>query len=436
MRSRALVTGVFAVSWMVAMAAPVSARSVPPTGPQTLTIGVDWADAANQNPFAGRVFEYTDFFSRTVRIHSGDTLDFHTAPGAFHIVSLAKSEQVARMVYPVALADADHDGADIATGSGVDKVIFGPSNFPITGGSTHGGGSIAFNNGFGPPVCGVAALGQQPCTFAGGDDIEVIGPTPGFDATGNPAFVDQLVHVTATPGEYDYFCFIHPGMRGKLQVVDAQDGTTTQADINRRSMEQFERDRAAGLDLEADANRVTFSGEQPGSRTYNVHVGVGNPESHVAIDEMLPTQQLNLMPGDRVRYLWADPHNVHSVAFPAFPFPATNPSLPEPFGFDCGPNAPFYIGIPNVPGAPPPRVCVEPGDSQPEGIGDPGNAAPGTRLTSPAQVVDAGVRVGTAYGVHPSSQAWSVTTDDQTTAGTYRFKCQVHDWMQGVLKVG
>jgi plastocyanin len=417
---------VFSVVWVLSLAGPVSAK--PAAGPQTLTIGVDWADPDNQQPNAGRVFEYTDFFSREVRIHSGDTLDFHVAPGAFHIVSLAKSENVARKVYPVALADVDHDGADIADGSGVAKVIFGPSNFPITGGSTHGGGSIAFNNGFGPPVCGVAAFGEQPCTFRGGDDIEIIGPTPGFDASG-PAFVDQLVHITAAPGEYDYFCYIHPGMRGKLDVVDSDDATTSQAQINRRSLEQFADDRAAGLDLERDANQVTFSGDDPGSRTYLMHVGVGSPQAHVAVDEMLPNQPLNLTPGDRVRYVWRDPHNVHSVVFPA------NTRLPEPFGFDCGTNPPGYVGIPPVPGAPPPQVCVEPGETQPESIGDPGNAGPGTRLTNPAQLVDAGIRIGTAYGVKPSSQTWWVATGHTTRAGSYQFQCTVHDWMQGTLKV-
>ena len=428
MRKRAVTGVLFAFGWVVALAPPAAAKT--PPSPQTLTIGVDWADPANQNPNAGRVFEYTDFFTRSVRIHSGDTLDFHTAPGAFHIVALAKSEQVARAVYPVALADADHDGADIATGSGTDKVIFGPSNFPITGGSTHGGGSIAFDNGFGPPVCGVAAFGEQPCTFAGGDDIEVIGPTPGFDANGNPAFVDQLVHITASPGEYDYFCFIHPGMRGKLDVVDAEDHTTAQSEIDRRSRDQFEDDREAGLDIERDANHVSFTGERPGSRTYEVHVGVGSPAAHVAIDEMLPSTPLNLMPGDKVKYLWSDPHNVHSLAFPA-----GSPKLPEPFGFDCGPNAPFYIGIPPTPGAPPPAVCVEPGDNQPEGIGDPGNAAPGTSLTNPAQLVDAGIRVGSAYHVTPSSQSWWLATDSHTNAGAYVFQCTVHDWMHGIVNV-
>ncbi len=175
---------------------------------------------------------------------------------------------------------------------------------------------------------------------------------------------------------------------------------------------------------------MTFSGGKPGSRTYEVHVGVGSPNQHVAVDEMLPNQPLNLVVGDRVRYVWSDPHNVHTVGFPA-----NTGKLPEPFGFDCGPNPPGYIGIPPVPGTPPPQVCVEPGDTQPEGIGDPGNAEPGTKLSNPTQLVDAGIRIGTAYGVRPSSQTWLVTTGQTTQVGSYPFQCTVHDWMQGVLKV-
>jgi plastocyanin len=427
MRKPVFATSLLAAAWVLALAPPAAATPAPT--PQTLTIGVDWADPANQQPNAGRVFEYTDFFSRQVTIHSGDTLDFKAAPGSFHIVALASSEAVARTVYPVALADADRDGADIAIGSGTDKVIFGPSNFPITGGSTHGGGSIAFNNGFGPPVCGVAAFGEKPCTFAGADDIEVIGPTPGFDATGAPAFVDQLVTVSAPAGDYDYFCYIHPGMRGKLRVGDSNARTTSQAEISSASNIQFTVDRALGLGLERAANHVSFSGGKPGTRDYEVHVGVGSPQAHVAIDEMLPNTPLNLTPGDRVHYVWSDPHNVHSVAFPV------SESLPEPFGFDCGSRPPFYIGIPPVPGTPAPAVCVEPGDQQPEGIGDPGNAARGSALTAPSTLVDAGTRVGTAYHVQPSSQAWSITTNSHTEAGAYTFQCTVHDFMTGVLNV-
>ena len=112
--------------------------------------------------------------------------------------------------------------------------------------------------------------------------------------------------------------------------------------------------------------------------------------------------------------------NFHSVAFPA-----NSPALPQPFGFDCGAT---YSGI--TPGAPI-TPCFEPNEPF-EVIGDPGNAPPGTMLTDPAAVVNAGVRGGTGYGVKPSSQDWRVVADK---AGTYRYQCTIHDWMQGAITI-
>jgi hypothetical protein len=237
-----------------------------------LVIGVDHADLANQQPDQHRIFEYTDFFSRSVSVHTGDFIDFRAAPGSFHIVALAANETVARKVYPVAYAETVDPKP--ATGSGVAKLAFGPSNFPITGGSTHGGGTITFTSGFGPPVCGVQALGQQPCTFKGGDDIEVIGPTPGVagavfsDPPAQPTFVDQKMQINAPPGTYTYFCYIHPKMSGTLTVVDASQPATTQAQVDAASQTQFAADQAAGLAAEQAANVVKFTGGAPGTRTY------------------------------------------------------------------------------------------------------------------------------------------------------------------------
>jgi plastocyanin len=348
------------------------------------------------------------------------------------VVALATNETVARQVYPVALADNDGGGAtDIATGSGVNKLVFGPSNFPITGGCDNGqcNPTISFANGFGPPVCGVAALGESPCTFSGGHDIEVLGPNVGVNfATGQPAFVDQLVHVNAPTGTYHYFCYIHPGMRGTLNVVGGSQPASSQTEIDGRSLGQFISDRAQALAVEGQTNHVEFTGGAPGTRTYAVQMGIGAADNHVAIDEVFPNQPLNLAPGDSVQYLWRDPHNFHSVVFPA-----GNASAPvlQPFGFDCGTT---YNGIPPTPGPPP--ICLEPGDTQFEVIGDPGNAGPGTVLSDPSVVVDSGVLGGSGYGVNPSAQSWSLATNGTSKPGAYHFQCTIHDWMQGTLAIG
>jgi plastocyanin len=399
---------------------------------QPLVIQVDHVDAANQQPFPPflRFFEYADFFSRSVRVHQGDTIDFQAQPFSFHVVALAANRDAALRAYPAVLPDVDRDGADVAVGSGLPKIIEGPSNNPIVGGSTHGGGTIFADHGQGPPVCGVAARGQAPCLFAGGDDVEVIGPTPGFGPAG-PATIDQYVKINAPVGTYTYFDTVHPGMQGTLQVVPASQPASTQTEIDTASVLQFQDDQAQALAVEKVLNQLPEGVGPPGYRQFSVLVGASAAQNHVEIDEMFPKKALNLVPGDAVNFVWADAQGNHTVAFPA-----ESPYVPEPFGYDCGPNSPGYMPVPPSVNLPVPPGCLEPGASAGEIIGNPGNAGSGTQLTRPDVVVDAGMRVGAAFNLHPSSQFWRATTGASTQAGPYSFSCTVHDWMQGTLVVG
>lgn len=400
--------------------------------PQTLVIGVDHVDAANQQPVEpfDRFFEYTDFFSREVTVHTGDTIDFQAAAGSGHVVALASSEEVARRVYPVVFADVDDGVPDIATGSGTAKVVFGPSEFPILGGSTGGGGTVFHNNAYGPPVCGLTIIGQPNCRFRGADDIEVIGPTPGFNFLGQPFTLDQFVTIDAAPGTYAYFCTIHPGMRGVLNVAPPGLPRTTQAQIDLASQAQFERDRAQALQVESLLNRDVAFGP-PGHRTHLVQMGAEAAQHHVSIDEILPNRPMAVTPGDTVLYVWGDSHNTHNVVMPA-----EDPRSPHALGFDCGSSPPGFVGLGPTFGRPPAATCLEPGATEPEIIGDPGNAPPGTLLTSPAQFLDSGVLVGIGFRAHPSSQLWWITTSAASAPGDYSFQCEIHDWMQGSLHLG
>jgi plastocyanin len=277
-------------------------------------------------------------------------------------------------------------------------------------GTTHGGGTVGGANDL--PSCGLVQLGQAPCTFKGGDDVESEGGVAGFGPNG-PAAVDWQITVTAGPGEYDYFCYVHPGMRGHFTVVrsdrdsDRDDRVTTQDQINDASQAQFREDREDALEAERAANVVHFSGGAPGTRTYDVSVGISAAENHGAIDEMLP-QHLNLDQGDRVVYHWRDPHNIHTVTFPA---DNPNVTLPPPFIPEAEPNEQFEL------------------------VGDPGNAPRGTVLSNPSALVDAGLFGGTGYQLQPTVQEWSVRTDNSTSAGAYLYQCTVHDFMLGTLRL-
>ncbi len=362
----------------------------------TVTIGVGHADFANQNPFQNRVFEYTDFFSRDVTVHAGNLVDFQTAPSEFHSIALAP------VVIPLPVFVADTDDAP-AKGTGVAKVGAGP------------GLGMAFAG----PTCG--AFGAPACVFNGGAPVNS-GAIAGFGPTG-PAAVDWNVQIDAsTPaGTYHYFCYIHPGMQGVLHVVDSSVPGTAQSQIDADSSALFAVDRAAGLALEAADNSAGPSSGVPGSRTWTVHVGDTTADNHVAILEMMPQSLTSLVSGDTVKYVWGalEPH---TVGF------GPDANLPLPFGWDCRTS---FVGFSTEggPGAPP--SCVEIEQGRPEIVGDPGTRGPGQGLNR-QQLTDSGLLVGSAYGVTPGAESWSVAA---AQPGTYAYHCTLHDFMVGSLTV-
>jgi plastocyanin len=369
----------------------------------------------------------------------GTTIDFRSAPNTFHIIGISANETAARAAYPFGSSDG-------AAANGP-RIALGPSNFPIQNGSVSNpfgpGVTIATDRSNGPPLCGVpydvsVGPGQTftatpPCTFTGGADVEVAGPNPTSDGLGNPLPGDWNVTVNASPGTYAFFCYIHPHMTGTLKVVErGAAGVTTQAQVDARSASQFDSDREQALAAEKAANVVRWSGGAPGTRTYQVSVGIGAAGDRVAIDEMLPNPQSvkggppRLVRGDQVLMSWPDGHNVHSVLFPAMPPTFANDTTP--FGLDCvgGGYSPFGPG--------PPSCVPQVEANAPEVIFDPGTTRSGVALKSPATSVDTGVLLGTGYGLNPTP-TWSARVTSDTAGGTYLFHCTIHDFMVGGFTV-
>jgi plastocyanin len=389
------------IAFAIAVALPISlqfpALADDDSGPQTRTIGVDNTGSQPAHPF----WSYTDFFTRSVDIHSGDTLHFRV-DNAFHVLALAKSESVARTDYPLLIPD-EQAGGETALGPGGPRILLGPAFGPASPFAP-------------PPSCGRTQV--NPCPYRGGNPPAEVVESP---ALGGPPAVqrDWYVRVDAPAGTYNYFCFIHPGMNGTVRVGERR---TSQAEIDTRAASQFQRDERAAVKAEAQASKVTFTGDEPGTRTYIVHGGVNAADNHVSIVEMLPSH-LNLVQGDRVKFVMQnnEPHS--------FTFPATNDALPGgPFVPDCG--------LPDSILAPPPAppFCGDPGQP-PEFITDPGYSPSGTVLTNPANLIDSGVLVGAGYRM-PTPTTWTVATTASTapTSG-YNYHCIIHDFMAGTFDV-
>jgi plastocyanin len=405
MRARALAT-VAGLSTVIWMGVPVTASAA---SPQTFTIGVDHADPANQQLDANgqpttppgvqpKVFEYTDFFTRSIRVHQGDTVDFRFAVPD-HLIQVASNEAVARQALPLFTPDETTAVEGNALGSGGPKIVLGPAVFLNFGGA---------------PACGQTVAGR--CRFDGS------GPSdPGF---ASPSSSDWFLQVNAPAGAYSYFCHLHPGMRGTLDVVPNNVAVQSQEQIDHLSAMQFGRDQRAAVALYNDANQVDAQRTDSGATVYTVHVGVTSRDRHIAIHDMLPSK-LSLKPGDIVQYQWQT-NVIHTVEFAPV----------SPFGVDCETSyAPLSSSSNELPpcpsGAP---EFSEPGPLFPvEVIGDPGSQVSGALLTD---TTDSGLLVGASYAQYYGALGadnWSVKAG---AIGAHQYFCAIHDWMTGTITVG
>src|SRR5260370_31919091 len=96
MTLRRLLAGIVASCFVVVLPLTAGATTTQPAA--ALSVGVDTLDFATQNLPAGRVFEYTDFFTGqtggtaadpAINVHQGDVVAFTAAPFSFPIVGLA-----------------------------------------------------------------------------------------------------------------------------------------------------------------------------------------------------------------------------------------------------------------------------------------------------------------------------------------------------------
>ncbi len=399
------------VSTILLFAVQVPGSATTPT--PAITIGVDHVDPANQDPGKGRVFEYTDFFTgaastdsdRTATVKQGDTIDFQTAPFSFHDIAVAPSESAARVGFPLFFPDAD-DGPNP---NGAARVQFGPA-FPFR------------------TSCGLVALNQQPCTFDGTTSVTPVtglvpaGPIAGFNpVTMQPAAVDWLVTIAPnTPTiTYDFFCYIHPGMSGKLKVVSDRTLVPNPDAVN----QQFLDDQAAGTAAEKAA--LNSAGFNRATNTFEIRVGTSDANTRVGVLEMIP-QQAAIPRGANVHFTWLGFQEPHTVGAPAL-----SKNLPDSFGFDC---AQGFVGFSNLMRNPhtmrPP--CNEVGE-RPEVIADPG-MAPGVTVRNTQQILDSGVMFGANFGIS-NPKAWSLTTDKTTDVASYQYHCTIHDFMVGTFTV-
>jgi len=360
-------------------------------GAPPIVIGVDNAAPPGKN------WEYTHYFPESgVNVPQGSLVLFQWNPeslNGLHSVTFVPSGQTlaqARAAYPTIEKDTDNAEND---------VILPPRSNNATSGT-----------------CGNSPA-APPCVFDGSTTVSS-GIIP--NSTG-AAFPVQIAPNLA-PGTYTYFCVLHPGMSGSINVVPAAQPATPAATVASQAASEYAALNNGAAAAEAAANVPSSTANADGSRTWTVHVGITADD--VELLEYLPGH-LPITKGDSVVFDGSgttnEPHTV--TTFGAFGEPSTLFFQPNQCEAASGPDT---LANPNVQG-PPQTGCADPNTFE-----QPFNLA-----TSGPQVVPNFFTPATAT-VSGRADALSLGAAKSVTHtfpnnGNYAFICMLHRNMAGVV---
>lgn len=279
---------------ILAMAAVlVPAPSAVANHDATLTIPVGQYLDADGGPPA----ESMRFFPEEVSVHRGDTLKFM---GEFHTATLV----------PTNVDDLDAWIADNAA-SPDDPYAFIKSNpdypeFPL---------KLLGDDPFMPRTdCGSV---DSPCEYDGNSVVDsgilFAYADPPADETSPPTPTGFSVTIDAAPGETVWvFCRAHPGMTMKINIVQSNVDTTTQADVDTYTANTVAADRAEASLLHENLSTTHASHMDNGTKVWEAYSGYDT--ENFSLLAMYP-RRLNVRRGERVEWQFPLHHEAHTVTF-------------------------------------------------------------------------------------------------------------------------
>ncbi len=146
-----------------------------------------------------------------------------------------------------------------------------------------------------------------------------LGPTGPAPATYSVSF--------PKPGTFTYYCLIHPGMAGTVNVVSDAAKAESQAAADRQANAEKAKWLAEGRAAKQRlvATPPTKSSNPDGSTTWTVQMGTGT--AHTAVLAFQPVNA-DVKPGDHVTFL-NDSNEPHTASFPGSKTLPQNPESPE-----------------------------------------------------------------------------------------------------------
>lgn len=312
MRRRSIATALAALG-LCGVLSPLSpaaagAEAVIPAGFADHKVTAGAYDPAFNNPIDSR-FEYQAFYPSTLQVHRGDVVWFEKR-GAHSIT-----------FFP--------DGAQQQT------ELFLRDEVP---------GEVAFHG---------ATPSRTDCAMF--DDLEkppcrLHSPQQYLSSGVNFLGIGGMrAEVDLPEGSYSYFCKIHPGMRGEIEVVPESVPVASPEEVEADRVAQIRADTVAGEALIAAFDGPDFEVLDDGRVRWEVQVGGSTDDGRVSLGQFLPAQ-LSIEPGDEVEFV-AGPMSQGAHEFHTATFMPRDQAVRFGFGnymnFSCDPDDP-HTGLPGV----------------------------------------------------------------------------------------
>jgi plastocyanin len=190
--------------------------------------------------------------------------------------------------------------------------------------------TVTFGNPQGDPTTAIN-VGAQPVQYDGTQSFSSGLFAPGYPPgpPGTPAGPTSFAVTFTKAGNFNYFCAIHPNMKGEVDVVDSG-AVDTQAEIDAAGDAAY---AAALASLKADNGqqqtnaKVTTNAD--GTKTYTVDVG-GNDNPYGSLMQFYPPS-VDVATGDTVTWETVT-HTPHTVTFHPEMFqgdPFGPPAIPQ-----------------------------------------------------------------------------------------------------------
>jgi plastocyanin len=371
-------------------------------GPQTFRVDVD-----HKNPDTEVAETFTAYFPNSLTVHPGDTVHFKLQDtGEPHTVTLGSL--VDNVLTMAAKAPQNSAGPPPALVQAADKKL--PLLFPLGPGDAIQAAAVPcfLATGDAPTKDACPAAEQSPTDFTGTQTYY----NSGWLLAGKD-FVVKLAK-DIKPGKYQYMCLLHrEGMTGSITVVPlatTRPSPAAQLAVGKQEVAKIKAQLQPGVDGLAKGTNPDLGPLLPPGSTL---AGSGIKDVQNAQIDGFGPKLVSIPVGGSVTWIVVGDHTI------AFNAPEDAKSIRVPGTTHLNAKA---AGPAGGPGAPPPRE------------GNLNGPPPPPRITNAGSWDGTGFHSsGLFLSFPPALDGYKLTF---TKAGTYQYKCLIHDNMEGTIKVG